>query len=130
MCFIKVGLGLRAINMKTFNFVPRGDVRRTVQFLDRTIDFESGSFQVQKVGVNPIETFEMSFEGNGVTLAPLEAFYREHRKSERFLFVYEGQEYTCQFASDYTPTEKFGWDRTGRVIGKTTVDLTLRVVRT
>ena len=59
--------------MKTFNFVPRGDVRRTVQFLDRTIDFESGSFQVQKVGINPIETFEMSFEGNGVTLAPLEA---------------------------------------------------------
>lgn len=114
---------------KTFNFIPRGEVRRNVQYLDRTIDFETGAFQVQKVAINPVETFEMSFEGNGETLAPLEAFYREHRKSERFLFNYNGTEYTCQFTSDYNPTEKWGFDKNGRVIGKTTISLTMRVVR-
>lgn len=116
------------MHIKTFDFVPRGEVRRNVQYLDRTIDFESGTFQVQRVGVNPIVTFELNFEGNGESLAPLEAFYREHRKSERFLYNYNGTEYTCQFTSDYAPTEKWGFDATGRVIGKTTVSLTLRVV--
>ena len=116
--------------METFNFTPKGEVKRTVRFLDRTIDFETGAFQVQRIGVNPIITFEMSFEGNGESLTPLEEFYLEHRKSEKFLFNYNGEQYTCQFTSDYTPTDKWGWDKTGRVIGKMTVTLQMRVVHT
>ncbi len=116
------------MTVETFSFTPKGEVKRTVRFLDRTIDFETGAYQVQRLGVNPIITFELQFEGNGETLKPLEEFYLKHRKSEEFLFNYEGKEYTCTFTSDYAPTEKFGWDRTGRVIGKSTVTLQLRVV--
>ena len=114
------------MTLKKFSFIPRGEVKRTVRFLDRTIDFETGAFQVQRLGVNPITTFEMQFEGK--QLDDLEAFYLEHRKSEQFLFDYNGEEYTCQFTSDYNPTEKWGFDTNGRVIGKTTVTIQMRVV--
>lgn len=116
------------MSLKTFNFTPKGEVKRTVRFLDRTIDYESGAFQVQKLGVYPIETFECQFEGK--QLDELEAFYIEHRKSERFLFNYNGEQFTCQFTSDYAPTEKWGFDTNGRIIGKTTVTLQMRVVHT
>lgn len=114
--------------MKTFNFSPKGDIKRNVHYLDRTIEFESGSFQVQKVGVKPIVTFEMTFEGTSKSLKPLEDFYFEHRKSERFLFDYFGTQYTCQFTGDYAPNDTIGWDRNGKVIGRVSVTLTLRVV--
>lgn len=114
--------------MQVFDFAPYGDVKRNVRYLDRTIEFESGSFQVQKVGVNPIITFECQFQGSGESLLPLEEFYLAHRKSERFLFNYFGNQYTCQFTSDYSPTDTLGWDSKGRVVGKVSVNLTMRVV--
>lgn len=114
--------------MERFNFSPRGDVRRTVHYLDRTIDFESGAFQVQRVAVKPVITFEMTFEGTSETLKPLEEFYLKHRKTERFAFTYFNEDYICQFTSDYTPTETLGWNKYGKFIGKISVTLTMRVV--
>lgn len=114
--------------MKKFDFKPRGDVKRTIRYLDRTIDFETGTFQVQRVGVNPIITFEGTYEGTGASLKDLENFYLEHRKTERFLFEYDGKEYTCQFTSDYSPTDTWGWSQQGRIIAKTSVTLSMRVI--
>ena len=68
--------------MKTFTFTPRSEVKRSVQYLDRTIEFESGAFQVQEIGINPIITFQMTFESMAAEMALLEAFYMEHRKSK------------------------------------------------
>lgn len=45
--------------MKTFTFTPKSEVKRSVQYLDRTIEFESGAFQVQEIGINPIITFQI-----------------------------------------------------------------------
>ena len=118
--------------MKKLDFTPYGDVKKNVHYLDRTIEFETGSFQVQRVGVKPITTFEVTYQGTGKQLKTLEDFYNEHRKSERFLFEYNGKEYTCQFTSDYVPTESFGFIRKNgmisRAIVKINVTLTLRVV--
>lgn len=113
---------------KTFKFTPKGDVKRSVRFLDRTIEFESGSFQTQRVGVNPIITFDCEFEGNGKSLCGLENFYLKHRKTEKFYFWYNDKRYVVKFTSDYNPTETWGWDENGRVIGRLTVSLSMRVV--
>lgn len=114
--------------MKTFTFTPKGEVKRSINYLDRTIEFESGSFQVQEVGIKPIITFQMAFESIAAEMAGLEAFYLEHRKSKRFYFNYNGEQYACQFTSDYAPTDTWGFDERGRIIGKISVELTLRVV--
>lgn len=114
--------------MEVFNFQPRGEVKRNIQFLDRTIDFENGAFQVQQVAVNPIITFEMTFEGTSKTLSELEDFYLKHRKTKRFMFFYFGREYICQFTSNYNPTESLGFSNKNKVIGKVSVTLTMRVV--
>ena len=45
-----------------------------IHYLDRTIEFETGSFQVQKVGLKPITTFEVSYQGTGKQLKALEEF--------------------------------------------------------
>lgn len=114
--------------METFDFTPKGDVKRSIHYLDRTIEFESGSFQIQRVGINPIITFDLEFEGTGDSLKPLENFYLAHRKSEIFKFLYDGVMYNVRFTSDYNPTDTWGWDETGRIIGKVTVSLSMRVV--
>ena len=118
--------------MKTFDFKPYGDVKRTIKYLDRTIDFETGAFQVQRIGVNAIITFEATFQGSTKTMNEIESFYNEHRKSERFLFNYDNANYTCQFTSDFSCTDSFGYVRgeTGniKVIVKKQVTLTMRVV--
>ena len=44
--------------MQVFNFSWQGDVKRSIRYLDRTIDFESGAFAVQEVGVAPVVTFQ------------------------------------------------------------------------
>lgn len=118
--------------METFNFTPYGDVKKNVQYLDRTIDFETGSFQVQKVGVNPIITFEATYQGTYEQIAQIEAFYNRHRKSERFNFVYNGETYVCQFTSNYSSTESLGFVRKNniieKVVVKVNVSLSFRVV--
>lgn len=118
--------------MKKFDFTPYGDVKRTVHYLDRTIDFETGAFQVQRVGVHPIITFEATYQGTKEQMKKIEDFYLEHRKSERFLFDYDGTEYTCQFTADYSPTDSLGFVYKGRDIVKTvvksSVNLSMRVV--
>lgn len=117
--------------MKTFDFAPYGDVKRTIKYLDRTIDFETGTFQVQRIGVNPIITFEATYQGTAKRISEIEDFYNEHRKSERFYFIYNKEQYTCQFTSDFASTDSFGYVRgeTGniRVIVKKQVTLTMRV---
>lgn len=114
--------------MKTFSFTPKGDVKRNIRYLDRTVEFESGSFQVQQVGINPIITFQVAFENIASEMSKIEEFYLEHRKSGRFYFNYNGKQYVCQFTSDYAPTDTWGFDERGRIIGKISVELTLRVV--
>ena len=118
--------------MKTFDFQPYGDVKRTIKYLDRTIDFETGTFQVQRIGVNPIITFEATYQGTAKRISEIEDFYNEHRKSERFLFSYDGINYTCQFTSDFASTDSFGYIRgeTGNIkaVVKKQVTLTMRAV--
>lgn len=60
--------------MKKLDFTPYGDVKKNIHYLDRTIEFETGSFQVQKVGLKPIITFEVSYQGTGKQLKALEEF--------------------------------------------------------
>ncbi|MBR3646621.1 MAG: hypothetical protein IKN54_09385 [Lachnospiraceae bacterium] len=115
--------------MLTFNYAWQGDVKRTIRYLDRTIDFESGAFAVQEVGVEPIIMFQVSFNSTKDNLKDIENFYLIHRKSRRFIFVYDGEEYTCQFTSDWQSTDTWGFDENGRIIGAISVDLTMRVVQ-
>jgi phage-related protein len=118
--------------LKTFNFNAYGDVKRTIRYMDRTIDFETGTFQVQRIGVRPIITFEGTYQGSAKKMKEIEDFYNQHRKSERFLFPYDGVNYTCQFTSDFSCTDSFGYTRGEvgniRVIVKKQVSLTMRVV--
>ena len=114
---------------RTFKFTPKGDVKRTIHYLDRTIDFESGAFQVQRVGVHPTITFECNFEGTGKSLRGLEEFYLKHGKHTNFYFWYDKKRYTVKFTSDYVPTDTWGWDgNCHKIIGKVAVTLTMRVV--
>ena len=114
--------------MDRFDFNPYGDVKRIKHPLDRTIDFESGAFQVQKVGVNPVITFEATYQGSKEKMKLIEDFYDAHGKTERFTFPYDGKDYTVQFTSDYSPTDTWGWDKSGKIIAKVSVTLTVRVV--
>lgn len=113
--------------METFDFSHYGDVKRSIRYLDRTIDFESGAFQVQKVGVNPITSFEFTYQGSETKLREIEDFYNRHRKSEKFTLPYNGMNYTCQFTSDYNPTDTWGFDSLGKIIAKVSVTLSMRV---
>lgn len=117
--------------LKTFDFQPYGDVKRTIKYLDRTIDYETGAVQVQRVGVNPIIMFEATYQGTAKRMNEIQDFYNEHRKSERFAFPYDGVNYTCQFTSDFACTDSFGYVRGERgnvkVIVKKQVTLTMRV---
>lgn len=113
---------------KTFKFTPRGDVKRTVHFLDRTIEYESGAVQIQRVGVKPIITFDMEFQGTGESLRDLERFYLEHGKYKSFYFWYDHIRYVVKFTSDYNPTDTWGWNECQRIIGKVVVSLTMRVI--
>ncbi len=114
--------------MQIFNFAWQGDVKRTLHYLDRTIDFESGAFAVQEVGIEPVLTFQVSFNSTKANLKEIEDFYLRHRKSRRFIFIYDGEEYTCQFTSDWQSNDTWGFDESGRIIGAISVDLTMRAV--
>lgn len=115
--------------MKTFDFAHYGEVKRTKRSLDRIIDFETGAFQVQKATVNPIVSFEVNFQGTKEFMKEIEAFWDEHGKSEKFYYVYDNETYTCQFTSDYSPTDTWGWTEQGKMIAKIAVTLTMRVCR-
>lgn len=114
--------------MEVFDYANYGDVKRSIHYLDRTIEFESGAFQVQKVGINPIETFELTYQGTREQIKPIEEFYLLHRKSEEFLLPYDGTNYTVRFTSDFNPTDTWGWSNSGKLIAKMSVTLTMRVV--
>ena len=66
--------------MENFDFTPYGEVKKNTSYLDRIIDFESGSFQVQKVGINPIINFEATYQGTNEKMQKIEDFYNRHRK--------------------------------------------------
>lgn len=89
--------------MKTFTFTPKSEVKRSVQYLDRTIEFESGAFQVQEIGINPIITFQMTFESMAAEMASLEAFYMEHRKSKRFYLIIMGSSLSASLPATMHP---------------------------
>lgn len=116
--------------MKTFDFLHFGDVKRSIHYLDRIIDFETGAFQTQKVGVKPIITFEVNYQGSKDKIKQIEDFYNEHRKSEKFYYIYNGEQFVVQFTSDYSPTDTWGWTEQGKMIAKVSVTLTMRVVHT
>lgn len=118
--------------LESFDFTPYGEVKKNTKYLDRVIDFESGSFQVQKVGINPIITFEATYQGTNEQMQKIEDFYNRHRKSERFYFTYNGNKYTCQFTTDYSNTDILGFvrnnNRTIKQVVKSSVTLGMRVV--
>lgn len=118
--------------LESFDFTPYGEVKKNTKYLDRVIDFESGSFQVQKVGINPIITFEATYQGTNEQMQKIEDFYNRHRKSERFYFTYNGNTYTCQFTTDYSNTDILGFVRnnngTIKQVVKSSVTLGMRVV--
>lgn len=118
--------------LESFDFTPYGEVKKNTKYLDRVIDFESGSFQVQKVGINPIITFEATYQGTNEQMQKIEDFYNRHRKSERFFFTYNGNKYTCQFTTDYSNTDILGFVRnnngTIKQVVKSSVTLGMRVV--
>ena len=118
--------------MESFDFTPYGEVKKNTRYLDRVINFESGSFQVQKVGINPIITFEATYQGTNEQMQKIEDFYNRHRKSERFFFTYNGNKYTCQFTTDYSNTDILGFVRhnngTIKQVVKSSVTLGMRVV--
>lgn len=118
--------------LESFDFTPYGEVKKNTRYLDRVIDFESGSFQVQKVGINPIITFEATYQGTNEQMQKIEDFYNRHRKSERFFFTYNGNKYTCQFTTDYSNTDILGFVRnnngTIKQVVKSSVTLGMRVV--
>ena len=113
--------------MKTFNFPHYGEVKRSKRSLDRVIEYESGAFQTQRIGINPIVSFELNFQGSNEFIKEIEAFWDEHRKTEKFQFSYDGQDYTCKFTSDFNPTDTWGWGADGKIIAKVAVTLTMRV---
>ena len=113
--------------MKTFDFEHYGEVKRAKHSLDRVIEYESGAFQTQRVGINPIVSFELTFQGSNEFIKEIEEFWDEHRKTEKFKYNYDGKEYTCKFTSDFNPTDTWGYSERGKIIAKVAVTLTMRV---
>lgn len=114
--------------MELFDFAHYGDVKRTKHSLTRTIDFETGAFQTQRVAVNPIISFEATYQGDKEFMKQIEEFWDRHEKHNMFQYQYDGEIYNCKFTSDYNPTDTWGYiDSNGRTIAKSSVTLTMRV---
>ena len=114
--------------MLTFDFAWQGDVRKTLHYNDRVIDYESGIDAVQEIGVSPVVSFEVSFNSTKANLEEIERFYLLHRKSKRFIFNYDGDTYVCRFTSDWQSSETWGFNNEGRIVGSISVTLTMRNV--
>ena len=104
--------------MKTLKIPVRGEVKRNVDYGNRTVTFEGGTKQKQRLWVNPRITFTVNCEGNEDMRKYLVAFFDAvHGDFDKFYWTYDGETMTCRFGEpkiDITEVREYG---TGNTVG-------------
>ena len=104
--------------METLKIPVRGEVKRSTDTNNRTISFESGSEQIQRLWINPRVIFTVNCEGDDDMRKYLIAFFDAvHGNYDKFLWTYDGETMTCRFGEprmDITEIREYG---TGNVVG-------------
>ena len=104
--------------METLKIPVRGEVKRNVDYGVRTIQYESGVKQKQRLWINPRITFTVNCEGDEDMRKYLVAFFDAvHGDYDKFLWTYGGETMTCRFAEsklDITEIREYG---TGNIVG-------------
>lgn len=84
--------------METLELVPRGDVDITRDYGNRTVSFESGSEQLQRLWVAPRVTYSFSVEGDKAMRDYIDAFVDEvHGNLTPFNWEYDGKTVVVRF---------------------------------
>ena len=104
--------------METLKLPVRGEAKRTVDYGTRTITFEGGTKQKQRLWVNPRVTFTVNCEGGEDMRKYLVAFFDAvHGDYDKFYWTYEGTTMTCRFTDpkvEFTEIREYG---TGNTVG-------------
>lgn len=102
--------------MKTLNLPVRGDVKRTVDYGTRTISYESGIKQKQRLWINPRITFSVNCEGSDDMRQYLIAFFDAvNGDYDKFQWTYDGETMTCRFTDpkiEFTEIRGYGGEGT------------------
>ena len=104
--------------METLKIPVRGEVKRNIDYGNRTVTFENGTKQKQRLWVSPRVTFTVNCEGNEDMRKYLVAFFDAvHGDYDKFYWTYEGTTMTCRFTDsklDITEIREYG---TGNTVG-------------
>lgn len=85
--------------METLNLVPRGDVQVDRDYGTRTVSFENGVKQYQRLWVTPRVTYSFTANGDKKMKTYLENFLEaRHGNYEPFYWNYEGERLIVRFA--------------------------------
>lgn len=86
--------------MNKLQIVPRGDVTNTYTWENHEVQFYSGKKQKVRRRIHPKREMAFTVMGDKETMNYLQEFYDYHKGYlDSFLFDYDGQELTCNFAS-------------------------------
>ena len=104
--------------METLTLPVRGEVKRNVDYGTRTISYESGVKQKQRLWIKPRITFTVNCEGGEDMRKYLVAFFDTvHGDYDKFYWTYDGETMTCRFTEakmDITEIREYG---TGNTVG-------------
>jgi phage-related protein len=85
--------------METLNLVPRGDVQVDREYGTRTVMFENGTKQHQRLWVSPRVIYSFTANGDKKMKTYLENFLEaRHGNYEPFYWNYEGETLIVRFA--------------------------------
>lgn len=85
--------------METLNITPRGAVQVDRDFGNRTVSFENGTKQIQRLWITPRKTYSFTTQGDKQMKEYLEQFVEaRHGNLEPFYWEYEGQTLLVRFA--------------------------------
>lgn len=85
--------------METLKLIPRGNVTVDRDFGNKTISFENGTKQVQRLWVSPRVSYSFKTQGDKSMKTYLEEFVvARHGNLEPFYWEYEGETLTVRFA--------------------------------
>jgi phage-related protein len=85
--------------METLNLTPRGDVQVDRDFGTRSVSFENGVKQYQRIWVTPRVTYSFTAQGDKTMKTYLENFITARQGNyEPFYWNYEGERLIVRFA--------------------------------
>lgn len=116
-----------------FEWKHRGEMKASSKALNTRIEFLNGNEQVQQNAVNPIHTWECSYEGTMETMSSLKRFFDTYAPGGKsFYFKDENRNIKkVRFANDnFDMKLQMGFDETGRLLPQGgIVTLTFREVK-